>query len=179
MAVAIGLAVVARAVLHIYAIPSASMVPTLEIGDQIVVTRYFRSGPERGQVIVFRSPLHPNELMVKRVIGLPGDHIDSRLGRVRIGGYTLPEPYVLRPATSGAIDSQIVPANAYYVMGDNRESSLDSRVWGVVPHELVIGRAELVLWSAPHPIGGEAFAGDGESHAHVRSARARFFKCID
>src|SRR5215210_3925898 len=96
LAIAVALAAVARAAVHIYSIPSRSMAPTLEVGDQIVVTRYLRSRPERGHVIVFHSPRGGNELMVKRVIAVPGDLIDSRLGRVRIGGYTLVEPYVMR-----------------------------------------------------------------------------------
>src|SRR6186713_2659970 len=89
MAVAVALAAAARAAVHIYSIPSRSMAPTLEPGDQIVVTRYIRSAPERGHVIVFRSTAAgSDELIVKRIIGVPGDLVDSRLGRVRVGGHT-------------------------------------------------------------------------------------------
>ena len=109
LAVAIALAWLARAAVHIYSIPSRSMAPALEVGDQILVTRYVRSEPDRGHVIVFRSPADSGELMVKRVIGVPGDLIDSRLGRVRIAGHTLPEPYVLRAAASGAITVPTTP----------------------------------------------------------------------
>jgi signal peptidase I len=180
LAIAIALAGVARAAIHIYSIPSLSMAPELEAGDQILVTRYFRSAPERGHVIVFRSPVNEDELMVKRVVALPGEQIDSRLGRVRINGRTLPEPYVLRVATAGAIQEQTVPQDAYFVMGDNRESSLDSRVWGVVPRAHVVGRAQVVLWSTPHSLGGEAHAGGGAAvPAEVRPRRARLFKRID
>ena len=179
LAVAIGLAVVARAAVHIYSIPSLSMAPALEAGDQILVTRYIRSAPERGHVIVFRA-VHGDELMVKRVVALPGEHIDSRLGRVRIDGYTLPEPYVLRVATSGAIQPQTVPAGTYFVMGDNRESSLDSRVWGVVPQSHIVGRAQMVLWSTPHGVGGEAHAGGSDGIRLIaRPKQARLFKCIE
>jgi signal peptidase I len=180
LTVAIALAAVARAAVHIYSIPSLSMAPALEAGDQILVTRYFRSAPDRGDVIVFRSPMNADELMVKRVIALPGEQIDSRLGRVRIGGHTLPEPYVLRAATSGAIETQTVPEGAYFVMGDNRESSLDSRVWGLVPRTNIVGRARLVLWSTPHALGGEAHAeGRGVTAPVVHPRRARLFKTID
>ena len=179
MAVAVVLAVLARAAVHLYSIPSASMVPTLQSGDQIMVTRYFGSGPKRGHVIVFHSPLHRGELMVKRVVGLPGDRIDSRLGRVRIAGHTLPEPYLSAVAASGAIESQIVPERSYFVMGDNRESSLDSRAWGVVPEAMIVGRARMVLWSAPHSWGGKAQAFGGQSPWPARPRQARFFKCID
>src|SRR5690242_10083510 len=86
IAIAIVLGLLVRAAVHIYAIPSESMAPTLQAGDQIVVTPYFRGVPQRGDVIVFESLLVPDELMVKRVIAVPGDLVDSRLGRVRIGG---------------------------------------------------------------------------------------------
>ncbi|HYC92258.1 MAG TPA: signal peptidase I [Thermoanaerobaculia bacterium] len=179
LAVAIALAVVARAAVHIYAIPSRSMAPTLEAGDQIVVTRYLRSRPERGHVIVFRSPRDGNELLVKRVIAVPGDLIDSRLGRVRIGGHTLPEPYVLRVAATGAIDSQIVPADSYYVLGDNRDDSLDSRSWGVVPRTAVVGRARLVLWSVAMLNAGRASARPSRPTSGRTPNRTRLFKWIE
>ena len=176
LAVAIALAVVARAAVHIYSIPSRSMAPTLESGDQIVVTRYFRSHPERGHVIVFRQG---QELMVKRVIAVPGDLIDSRLGRVRIGGHTLPEPYVLRTAATGAIDSQIVPAESYYVLGENRDDSFDSRSWGFVPHSQVVGRARLVLWSADMLDVGRASARPSHPTSGSPPKRTRLFKWIE
>ena len=178
MAVAIALAVIARAAVHIYSIPSRSMAPTLEPGDQVVVTPYFRSAPARGDVIVFRSTGGTDELMVKRVIGLPGDLVDSRLGRVRVGGHTLPEPYVLRAAASGAIDSQVIPARSYYVLGDNRDDSLDSRTWGVVPHAHVVGRARMVLWSSSHQL-DRASAQPAHPTAEMRPQRARLFKWIE
>lgn len=178
MAVAIALAGVARVAVHIYSIPSRSMAPTLEPGDQIVVTRYLRSAPERGHVIVFRSTSGTDELMVKRVIALPGDLVDSRLGRVRVGGHTLPEAYVLRAAASGAIDPQVIPADSYYVLGDNRDDSLDSRVWGVVPHGNVIGRARMVLWSSTHEL-DPASAQPAHPTTDTRPQRAHLFKWIE
>jgi signal peptidase I len=181
LALAIALAWLARAAVHIYSIPSRSMAPALEVGDQILVTRYVRSEPDRGHVIVFHSPAGSGELMVKRVIGVPGDLIDSRLGRVRIAGHTLPEPYVLRAAASGAIDAQVVPANSFYVMGDNRADSIDSRSWGVVPRGAVVGRARLVLWSSVHGVDGQAHAGDvgGEDSPARAPERSRLFKWIE
>jgi signal peptidase I len=175
--IAFGLAVLVRAAVHIYSIPSASMTPTLHPGDQIVVTRYFGK-PERGHVIVFESPIATDELMVKRVVGLPGDLIDSRLGRVRIGGYTLPEPYVLRPAATGAIEAQLVPNDAYFVLGDNRDESLDSRSWGVVPREAIVGRARIVLWSSS--AGTTPANAATAMPAHLTPPRARrVFKWIE
>jgi signal peptidase I len=178
IAIAVALAVLVRAAVHIYSIPSASMAPTLEAGDQIVVTPYFHSDPSRGDVIVFRSPLDDGELMVKRVIGVPGDLVDSRMGRVRIGGYTLAEPYLVHAAGSGAIEAQVVPPGCYFVMGDNREDSLDSRSWGTVPRANVVGRARVILWG---------LTGDGVVHADSSSTRAprtaprsaRLFKWVE
>ncbi len=180
LAIAIVLGMTVRAAVHIYAIPSESMAPTLTTGDQIVVTRYFRSAPERGDVIVFQSLVTPGELMVKRVIAGPGELIDSRLGRVRISGYTLSEPYVLRVATTGAVPSQLIPADSYFVMGDNREDSSDSRSWGVVPRSHVIGRARLVLWSSSSSVGESVSASEKRnSSPHRPHRRSSLFKWIE
>lgn len=178
LGIALGLAILVRGAVHIYSIPSESMTPALRPGDQIVVTRYFAGEPERGHVIVFESPVAAGELIVKRVVGLPGDLVDSRLGRVRIGGHTLAEPYVLRPAASGAIDAQLVPRESYFVLGDNRDESLDSRSWGVVPRESIVGRARIVLWSS-RVVTTPANASTS-SPAHVAKTRTpRVFKWID
>ena len=183
LGVAVALGLLVRAAVHIYAIPSASMAPTLETGDQIVVTPYVRGTPERGDVVVFESLTVADELMVKRVIAVPGDLIDSRLGRVRISGYTLPEPYLLRQVSSGAVAAQIIPADSYFVMGDNREDSSDSRSWGVVPRSRIVGRARVVLWTSSRASGtvGDAARASGVSesprqHPHRRSS---LFKWIE
>lgn len=124
LAIALALAFAARAAVHIYTIPSASMAPTLQVGDHIFVTRY-AGAPKRGDVIVFRTPVSTNELMVKRIAGTPGDAVEAGAGRV-----------------------VIVPAGCYFVVGDNRADSFDSRNWGVLPRDLIVGRARLVLWSS-------------------------------
>ncbi len=178
--IAVGLAMVVRAAIHIYSIPTASMSPTLEVGDQIVVTRYFGREPERGHVIVFESLTDRRELLVKRVVGVPGDLIDSRLGRVRIGAHTLAEPYVRREAATGAISSQLIPQNSYFVLGDNREESVDSRSWGVVPRDRIVGRARLVLWSSLVDERNAVSASTGSSVTPARGAHhPRVFKWID
>ncbi|HXG59641.1 MAG TPA: signal peptidase I [Thermoanaerobaculia bacterium] len=124
IAFAVALALLARAFFQIYAIPSSSMEPALQVGDRILVTPYrppfFDAEPARGDVVVFRSPLDPGELLVKRIAGLPGD----------------------------LVESQIVPAGHYFVFGDNRRDSVDSRRWGPLPRHLIVGRARLVLWSS-------------------------------
>jgi signal peptidase I len=149
LAIAIVLAFGVRAALRLYVIPSSSMAPTLVPGDHIVVTPYrFGKKPNRGDVIVFRSPRAADELMIKRVIGTPGDLVETRAGRVIVCGHALTEPYVAAQAASGAIAPQIIPADSYFVLGDNRADSLDSRSWGVLPKNAVLGRARMILWSS-------------------------------
>jgi signal peptidase I len=179
IAVALGFAV--RAAIHIYSIPSASMAPTLLAGDQIVVTPYFQDEPKRGDVVVFASPVEPDELLVKRVVAVPGNIIDSQLGHVRIDGFTLPEPYVLRAGATGQIGATLVPADTYYVLGDNRDDSSDSRVWGAVPAAAIVGRARLVLWSGDNGVGDVVRASSAD---HLRPgasfpSRGRLFKWIE
>ena len=180
IAIAFALGILARAAVHIYSIPSASMFPTLMVGDQIVVTPYFGAAPDRGHIIVFRSPSDPEELLVKRVIAVPGELVDSRLGRVRIGGYTLPEPYVLRQAASGAISSQVVPAQSYFVLGDNRDDSFDSRSWGYVSRDLIVGRARMILWSSAVDDDDAVRAATSATNAPMKTAprEPRLFKWL-
>ncbi len=151
IAIGIVLALLVRATLfRMYAIPSQSMAPTLQAGDQIIVTPYrtpFSAIPQRGDVVVFHSPIKADELMVKRIIAVPGDLIEAHNGRVYIGGHALPEPYLSRVAASGAIAPQIIAPNCYFVAGDNRGNSWDSRNWGLLPRSLVVGRARMILWS--------------------------------
>jgi signal peptidase I len=154
LAFAIALAFLVRATLRIYVIPSFSMAPSLVAGDHIAVTPYFFSErPRPGDVIVFRSPRTAGELMVKRVIGAPGDLVETRAGRVIVRGHAIAEPYVATQASTGIIAAQIVPTDCYFVLGDNRADSLDSRSWGVLPRALVLGRARMILWSSDAPVG--------------------------
>jgi signal peptidase I len=164
IALAVVLAAVVRSAVQIYSIPSASMTPTLRVGDHMLVTPYgVDDHPQRGDIVVFRSPGHEEELMVKRVIAMPGDLLESRGNRIAIGGHTLAEPYAEQSAPSLPVPAQIVPAGCYFVMGDNRGNSRDSRHWGSLPQQLVVGRARLVLWSS----------GDGasESTAHAETTQ--------
>lgn len=178
IAIAIALAVAVRACVEMYSIPSDSMAPTLTAGDQIVVTPYFGAAPQRGDIVVFRAPFGEGEVLVKRVVGVPGDLIDSRMGRVRIGGYTLSEPYLIRSAAAGAIAPQVVPPDSYYVLGDNRDDSVDSRSWGAVPRPLISGRARMVLWSSALPLDGAAQAAGRQTPHRHRDARSRLFKWL-
>ena len=179
---AVALAAGVRAAVSIYSIPSTSMLPSLQVGDHILVTPYRWSTPGRGDVIVFRSPLDSSELIVKRVIAVPGDLIDSPAGRVRIGERTLSEPYLLRQSMSGAIPPQVIPANSYFVMGDNREDSLDSRRWGTLPRDHIVGRVRMVLWSSGSASGERAAKAQTSAPRRALDAPlrlSRIFKCVE
>jgi len=190
LAIAIVLALAVRAALRIYIIPSSSMAPTLVPGDHIVVTPYrFSARPVRGDVIVFRSTRDAGDLLIKRVIGTPGDLVETRAGRVIVSGHAVPEPYVAAQAMTGFITPQIIPADCYFVLGDNRADSLDSRSWGVLPRALVVGRARMVLWSSTRRVvGGKwgvvaAFSPSADSSATPHSPLptpqpSRLFKLI-
>jgi signal peptidase I len=146
--VALALALGVRSAIRIYSIPTASMTPTLQVGDHIVVTPYHGATPDRGDVVVFHSPVSADELLVKRVVALPGDLVETHAGRLFVRGHAAAEPYVLESSATGTIASQVIPAGYFFVLGDNRGNSFDSRQWGVLPRELLIGRARLVLWSS-------------------------------
>jgi signal peptidase I len=164
--VAVLVAVLLRAfVVQTFYIPSASMEPTLQIGDRILVNKlsYDFHGVDRGDIVVFARPPaedcggpQVNDL-VKRVIGLPGEVISLRNGYVYINGKRLDESWL--PATDQGTTEPgppgnaanlehpyRVPANEYYVMGDNRVDSCDSRYWGPIPKSLIVGKVELRVW---------------------------------
>ena len=101
--------------------------------------------PRRGEVMIFRFPRDPSRDFVKRVIGVPGDEVEIRQGQVIVNGEKLDEPYLTNRGNSVRA-TVTVPAKHYYVLGDNRRSSLDSRAWGPVPAENIIGRGWLRYW---------------------------------
>ena len=138
---------------HIAGLSSASMSPTLFAGDSVLVDRlvYYLHPPRRGDLIVFRFPQTGDREFVKRVIGLPGDVVEEQEGRFSVNGMTVhwvPEGRAneTRAAAMDLAPSR-VPANRLYVLGDNGNSSLDSRSWGTVDEHEVIGKAVLVCWS--------------------------------
>lgn len=134
-------------------VDGTSMEPNLHNKELILVDKwtYMFRAPERGDVIVFIAPPNPSMDYVKRVIGLPGDVITIRNTTVIVDGVTLTEPYVA-PQNQGNmfayknITNRVVPANDYFVLGDNRAVSSDSRDWGFVPRANIIGRAAFVYW---------------------------------
>jgi len=158
LAVALGLAVILRTfVIQTYSIPSGSMIPTLMIGDRIVVDKlsYHLHPVHRGDVIVFATP--PREVpilmvndLVKRVIGLPGETISSGPhAEVLINGRPIAQPWLTATAKADPgppIRTQKIPRGDVFVMGDNRGSSDDSRDYGPIPESLIVGRAVLGFW---------------------------------
>ena len=101
--------------------------------------------PRRGDMVILRSTLNAKDDYIKRVIGLPGETIEIRGGNVFINGRLLQEPYVREPARE-ALPSTKVPPDHYFVMGDNRNNSVDSRSWGAIPRNHVIGKPWLSFW---------------------------------
>ena len=126
------------------------MEPHIYDGNLFMVVKaaYWFDEPARGDVIVFLYPGNISQEYVKRVIGLPGETIDIENESVYVNGSLLTEPYVNGPTLPKGYgyDHVVLQQGQYFVMGDNRQFSSDSRTWGVVPRENIIGRAYLVYW---------------------------------
>jgi signal peptidase I len=133
-------------------IPSGSMEPTLIVGDKVLVNKlsYDFHSVHRGDVIVFKKP--PNDFspgikdLIKRVIGLPGEAISARQDSIYINGQKLKESWLPKGVTTADFGPVRIPSGQYFVMGDNRGDSADSRVFGPITKNLIIGRAFLLVW---------------------------------
>jgi len=126
-----------------------SMLPTLHDGEFVLVNKlaYHVGQPTRGDIIVFQSTTQQNLDLIKRVIGLSGDHVVIGSGKVSVNGQTLSEPYIAAaPNYSGDWN---VPDGYLFVLGDNRNDSSDSHAWGFLPLQNVIGKALLIYWPPP------------------------------
>lgn len=123
-----------------------SMQPTLETGQRLIVYRlaYVFGGPQRGDVVVFRSPNNPSDNLVKRIIGLPGETVSVRDGRIYIDDILLEEPDFIPESQYGG--TWEIPEGHYFALGDNRNASNDSHSWGAVSAEDIIGRAWASYW---------------------------------
>lgn len=131
-----------------FSIPSASMVPTLQEGDRVLVNRflYFFDEPDRGDVVVFHPPSDPDNDYIKRVVGVEGDVVAVADGRLVVNGEPQEEPYLNAPVMNSDFEAVTVGPDQIFVMGDNRNSSGDSRVFGPVAVDEVLGEAFLVYW---------------------------------
>ncbi|UCE27330.1 MAG: signal peptidase I [Candidatus Coatesbacteria bacterium] len=171
IAVAILLAFFIRAfVIQAFVVPSGSMKDTLLVGDYVVVNKFIYrfTSPSRGDVVVFKHPLQDNEITVgkwvketfelvvyrrrvvrhdyvKRVVGVPGDIVMGRGGSVYVNGEPLADGQ--GKGGVGEFGPYKVPEDSYFVLGDNRDASRDSRDWGYVPRRLIKGKALIVYWS--------------------------------
>ncbi len=179
-------------IVQAFEIPSSSMEDTLLIGDHVFVNREIFSpltkwigpvipyrAPRDGDIVVFLSPAEPGLYVVKRIMGIPGDHIHLKDGVVYRNGQALNEPYVLHNGTFNPYRDNfpdvppldtvvtpewhlmlgnyiqngelVVPPDSYFAMGDNRDVSYDSRYWGFIPRENIIGRPLFIYWSFETP----------------------------
>ena len=119
-------------------------VPFIDPGNE--PTRDVFHGPERGDIIVLDDPRNPaGDRLVKRVIGLPGEKLEIASGRVYINGRQLHEPYIKSP-WSGSAPAIRIPAGQYFVMGDNRPNSEDSRFFGLVERGMIVGKTAVIIW---------------------------------
>lgn len=164
---------VVRGLVQPYRVEGTSMEPNLHSGQFLLVNKavyfhiddetlgkylpflkrpdgrpfYLFQAPERGDVVVFRFPKEPTRDFVKRVIAVPGEIVEVRNGVVFINGQRLDEPY-LRDRASYNFGPEKVPADNFFVLGDNRDNSSDSHVWGMVPSDMIIGKAWISYWPA-------------------------------
>jgi signal peptidase I len=172
-------------VVQAFKIPTGSMENNLLIGDHLLVNKFVfaptLTGAERallpvrnirrGDIVVFKYPDEPERDFIKRVIGLPGETLELKNKRVHINGQPLDEPYVhfLEPASEGQEVTSFdvrerygpvrVPDGQYFVMGDNRDNSQDSRYWGFLPRSYIKGKALMIYWS--YESGREDYVSDG------------------
>ncbi|WP_455234441.1 signal peptidase I [Thiogranum longum] len=190
-----------------FRIPSGSMMPTLLVGDFILVNKYAYGirlpvinekvmelgDPQRGDVVVFRFPRDPSVDYIKRVVGVPGDHIvyrdktlyinDEKVAQIPAGSYIgtgsglsmsgadirreklgeVEHDVLVVPKIRGVATDTVVPDGHYFVMGDNRDNSNDSRYWGFVPDENLVGRAFMIWMNWDSAAGGVAWGRIGDS----------------
>ncbi len=140
-----------------FIVSGASMEPTFENGQYLIVDEitYRLNNPVRGDVIIFRYPRDPSKFFIKRIIGLPGETVKIEGSKITIynkdeaTGLTLDEPYVDHMNKDTSLMQQL-GGDEYFVLGDNRDASSDSRVWGILKRDLIVGRALLRLLPVTH-----------------------------
>jgi signal peptidase I len=147
--------VVKTFLIQAFYIPSGSMLPTLQEQDRVLVNKlsYDLHPVHRGDIIVFKGPEQAAgqvKDLIKRVIGLPGDTVESREGVMYVNGNPIKEDYLGPGITTGPLEPQKIPPGHYWVMGDNRGNSKDSRFFGPIAKNLIIGRAFVRVWPLNH-----------------------------
>ena len=159
MVLAVGLYLIATTTVQTVHVVGISMTPTLQNDDLLIASKidYRLHPPERGDIIILKSPIDPGRDYIKRVVGLPGDHILIRDHHVLVNGEVLEEPYVENwsstpdwPQNPDAVDGEAVPPGMYFVMGDNRDHSSDSRLFGWVSRDQIDGKALVRFWPVAH-----------------------------
>ena len=143
-----------------YKVEGSSMHPTMESGDFVIVNKityweipfyesinhqYLFTGPRRGDLVVFDYPFDPSRKFVKRVIAIPGDTLEIKSGSVIINSKVINEPYVYHPSYDN-VRPITIPRGSYYVLGDNRQNSQDSRSFGLISSENISGKALISYW---------------------------------
>lgn len=132
-----------------FVIPSASMEPTLIPGDRVMVNKLvYRLGtPKTGDIVVFRYPLDPRTIYIKRLVAVGGQTVEWKKGQLFINGKKVREDYLPHnPGEGPDFGPVTVPPGTYFMMGDNRSNSQDSRVWGAVPRQNIVGKAQILFW---------------------------------
>ncbi len=140
--------VVVQSTIQVSIVNGSSMEPQLHDGQRIVVNKatYLIHEPERGDIVVFRPPQQVGSTpFIKRIIGLPGDTVEVKRGMVYVNGYPLDEPYI-EDAPTYNLPKERIDGGSYFVLGDNRNNTSDSHVWGTVPQTNIIGKAWVSIW---------------------------------
>ena len=134
-------------IVQAFYIPSTSMKPLFYPGDRILVNKFiyrFRE-PKRQEIAVFKYPIDPSINFVKRIIAVPNDKVKIKAGEVYLNGKVLEEDYKLEAGYTDLTETKI-PEGHYFVLGDNRNNSEDSRYWGFVPEENILGKVFFIFW---------------------------------
>jgi len=136
-----------RVTVQSYTVWHCCMLPNIEPGNWIMLNKasYFFSDPQRGEVIILWPPFESDTPFIKRVIAVPGDTVEVRNGKVFINDISLNEEYIKEPPRY-TMPPETIPEGEYFVLGDNRNIANDSRYWGTVPRENIIGKAWFVYW---------------------------------
>lgn len=148
---ALAIFLVLHATIGSFKVYGMSMIPGIKHGDFIMVNKavYYFQNPQRGEVIVFHSPRTPNTDLVKRVIGLPGDTVEVKNGKVYVNNIPLIEPYILE-TPNYRYPLEQVPSDQYFVLGDNRNNSADSHTGWFLPRQNIVGKAWISYWPPPN-----------------------------